>query len=247
MRTMEGVTSVNRSSAQVINVHSGNQLRLTVDVSEQMPKDMLAKEVDFTVHDELAHKDVDPFVSSKAGKSSHPWTKSSAAEAMRSTDPPQSEEQQAVPDASAVDLPKPAVAPAVPQVGGPPVGLGGPGNVAALSQKKPGAGAAAKAGAAPSQGRLPDPKRQARRAKAAPPPALNSTLDYVPDQRVFDRFRASANQFRPPSSGAGARPASATRSRSQASLAPAGTAHPLGGRSDSMPRLPAARGNARRY
>jgi len=52
-------------------VHSGNQLRLTVDVSEQMPKDMLAKEVDFTVHDELSHKDADPFAASAGGKTSH--------------------------------------------------------------------------------------------------------------------------------------------------------------------------------
>jgi hypothetical protein len=216
LRTMEGVTSVNRSSSQVINVHSGNQLRLTVDVSEQMPKDMLAKEVDFTVHQELAHKEVDPFITSSAGQTKHPWSKSAAAENMRSTAPPidESRKQEAVADPSAVNLPKPGVAPAVPQVGGPPVGLGGPGNVAALNKAK------SKAKAAPSDGRVPEPtRRQSRRAKAAPPPALSSTL----------------SNYRPASSGA-------NRSSSHAALDALGkttSAYPMGDRSVSLPLLQA--------
>merc|ERR1719198_1941688 len=38
LREMEGVTGVVRTHNQVLNVHSGNQVRLTVDLSEQMPK-----------------------------------------------------------------------------------------------------------------------------------------------------------------------------------------------------------------
>merc|ERR1719401_1755418 len=69
LRTMEVVTGVIKSAKQVINVHSGNQLRLSIDVSEQMQKDRVAQEVDFSVQQDLSHKDADPFVSSAAGKS----------------------------------------------------------------------------------------------------------------------------------------------------------------------------------
>merc|ERR1719327_1307634 len=44
LREMEGVTSIVRTQNQVLNVHSGNQIRLTVDMGEQMPKDKVAKE-----------------------------------------------------------------------------------------------------------------------------------------------------------------------------------------------------------
>merc|ERR1719352_850963 len=131
LREMEGVTGVVRTHNQVLNVHSGNQLRLTVDLSEQMPKEQITQEIDFTVNAELQHDDSDPFVFSEAGQSQHPWTKTAAALQQRS--PPQ-----AVPDPSAVDLSATTNGPApvaAPVVGGPPVGLGGPGNLSALNKK----------------------------------------------------------------------------------------------------------------
>jgi len=195
LRTMEGVTSIIKSANQVINVHSGNQLRLTVDVSEQMEKDQVAKEVDFSVQQDLSHQDADPFIASAAGGTSgHPWTKSAAganataaatASALAGTQ--RSPVTGPVPDASTVDLQKPSAAPAPPVVGGPPVGLGGPGNVAALNKK------------GKSQDRLPDPKKRAAgRKKSAPPEAL----DYqVPSQRALDKCgSASSVLMRPRSS-----------------------------------------------
>eukprot|EP00927_Polykrikos_kofoidii_P076503 TRINITY_DN73584_c0_g1_i1.p1 TRINITY_DN73584_c0_g1~~TRINITY_DN73584_c0_g1_i1.p1 ORF type:complete len:919 (-),score=206.50 TRINITY_DN73584_c0_g1_i1:412-3168(-) len=157
LKTMMGVTTVIRTSEQVLNVHSGNQLRLCIDISEQMPKDMVAKQIDFTVHQDLAHADADPFLATNAGESQHPWQKSVGSQ-MRST-------QQAVPEPSSVDLARPTGGPAAPVLGGPPVGLGGPGNVASLNRNK----------ARPADG---DPKRQARRAKGAPPPVL----EHIPER-----------------------------------------------------------------
>jgi len=162
LRIMEGVTSVIKSTDGVLNVHSGNQLRLAVDSGEQIPKEKVAKEVDFSVDQNLTHQDADPFLATNSGTSQHPWTKTAAANVTQQRAP-----QQAVPDASAVELSKPAAAPQPPAVGGPPVGLGGPGNVASLS-RRPTAKAAA-----------PSAKRQARRAKAGPPPVLES-LDCTP-------------------------------------------------------------------
>merc|ERR1719284_522953 len=133
LREMEGVTGVVRTHNQVLNVHSGNQVRLTVDLSEQMPKTHQAKEVDFTVQAELCHDDADPFLATDGGGSQHPWTKSNGFMGQRS--PPQ-----AVPDPSSVDLsattsgPQPTVQ--APVMGGPPVGLGGPGNLSALNKKE---------------------------------------------------------------------------------------------------------------
>merc|ERR1711937_465955 len=97
LKTMEGVTGVIRTAGGVLNVHSGNQLRLSVDFSDQMPKDVVAKEIDFTVHQELAHSDADPFLSTDAGQSQHPWAKT-AASLMKATQPVQ--QQQPVPDPS---------------------------------------------------------------------------------------------------------------------------------------------------
>merc|ERR1719326_1712946 len=54
LREMEGVTGVVRTHNQVLNVHSGNQVRLTVDLSEQMPKNQVSRDVDFTVLADLA-------------------------------------------------------------------------------------------------------------------------------------------------------------------------------------------------
>merc|ERR1712187_884524 len=102
-KTMEGITGVIRTAGQTINVHSGNQLRLSIDISEQMPKDVVAKEIDFTVHQELAHSDADPFLSTDAGQSQNPWAKTAASQ-MKATQPAQ--QQQPVPDSSSVELPK---------------------------------------------------------------------------------------------------------------------------------------------
>jgi len=162
-------------------VHSGNQVRLSVDLSEQMPKSQVQREVDFTVQSSLAHDDADPFLATDGGKSDHPWTKS-GMNAQRS--PPQ-----AVPDPSAVDLsattqgPQPTVAPAM---GGPPVGLGGPGNLSALNKKDKQAGGAGKAG---GRDRVPAPaSRKSIRKKAAPPPPL---AEYTPNERVVDKWQAA--------------------------------------------------------
>jgi hypothetical protein len=183
LKEMEGVTSVVKTQNGVLNVHSGNQLRMTVDVSEQMPKSQVAKEVDFTVQTELAHDDADPFLAADGGKSEHPWTKSNGF-AQRS--PPQ-----AVPDPSAVDLSATTQGPSAtvaPVMGGPPVGLGGPGNLSALNKKDKQAGGAgaAKGG----RDRVPAPaNRKTIRKKAAPPPPLN---EYIPGERVVDKWQGGS-------------------------------------------------------
>lgn len=161
LRMMEGITSVIRTADGVLNVHSGNQLRLAVDLGEQIPKDKVAKEVDFSVDQNLTHQDADPFLATNSGASQHPWTKTAAASV------PQRAPQQAVPEPSSVELAKPAAAPQPPAVGGPPVGLGGPGNVAALNKRATAKGAA----------KMPEAKkRQSKRAKAGPPPSLDHEL-----------------------------------------------------------------------
>lgn len=170
IRNMDGVTGVLKTSAGVINVHSGNQLRFSLDLSDQMAKESVAKEVDFTVDQQLSATDADPFLETNASTSKHPWTKTATA-AQR---PP----QKAMPDASAAPLDKPAAVPAAPAVGGPPVGLGGPGNVQALNKK---------AGKQKSAA-LPDPKKRAKgRAKMAPPPIL----EYHPSEKVVDKWQGS--------------------------------------------------------
>mmetsp|Transcript_141594 Transcript_141594/g.394692 ORF Transcript_141594/g.394692 Transcript_141594/m.394692 type:complete len:913 (+) Transcript_141594:126-2864(+) len=179
LKTMEGITSVIPSATQVLNVHSGNQVRISIDLGEQLEKDQLAKEVDFSVPQELSHQDADPFLATEAGVTNHPWA---ATNKPGGGGPPQRSPQQAVPEPSTTDLPRPGAAPtptAAPVPGGPPVGLGGPGNVAALNKKT----------GRSSRDRLPDPKkRQARRAKAAPPGAL----DYEPPrQNALDKGASS--------------------------------------------------------
>jgi len=228
LKTMEGVTGVIRTADQVMKVHSGNQLRLTIDVSEQIPKDCLAKEIDFTVNSELQHNDADPFLETGGGQSSNPWAKNEATnrgDKMKSTAGGQTgagpgfgvtgskrnepvKTHEAVPDASATLLAAPSDAPATPSIGGPPVGLGGPGNVAALNKK-------AQQKGKNDRDRLPDPKkRNSRRAKAAPP----AMLEHIPDERVLDKWQSGAVQL-PPAAGASGRPSSSSRrSSSQASL-----------------------------
>jgi hypothetical protein len=234
LKEMEGVTGVVRTHNKVLNVHSGNQLRMTVDLSEQMPKSEMAREVDFTVQSELCHDDTDPFLATDGGKSEHPWTKS-GMNFQRS--PPQ-----AVPDPSAVDLSATTTgaAPTIaPVMGGPPVGLGGPGNLSALNKKeKQGAKAAG------GRDRVPAPaNRKAMRKKSAPPPPLS---DYMPSQRVVDKWQSGGSvprmellQPRPASS-------CARRSSSSTGLNPSqhrGSSHPLAqtasciDRSGSVPAL----------
>merc|ERR1711939_865566 len=110
---MEGVTGVIRTHDQVMNVHSGNQLRLSIDLSGQQAKEAMAKEIEFNVDPNLAHaEETDPFLATDAGQSKHPWTKTPGAPGQRS-------QPHAVADPSSGDIPKQQVAPVV---GGPPVG-----------------------------------------------------------------------------------------------------------------------------
>ncbi|CAE7247468.1 msrA [Symbiodinium sp. CCMP2592] len=156
LRDMDGVTAVIKTVEGAINVHSGNQLRMSLDVSEQLAKEQLAKDVDFTVDQTLSHAEADPFLETAASRSEHLWTKTAAAAGGATQRPP----QKAVPDVSSVPLEKPTAAPAAPAVGGPPVGLGGPGNLAALNKKM---------NKSKTSNSLPDPKKRAKgRAKAGP-------------------------------------------------------------------------------
>lgn len=81
IRMMEGVTGVIKTADGVLNVHSGNQLRLVVDATEQLAKTQVAREVDFSVDQSLTHQDADPFLQTNSGASQHPWTKTAAATA----------------------------------------------------------------------------------------------------------------------------------------------------------------------
>mmetsp|Transcript_124272 Transcript_124272/g.397842 ORF Transcript_124272/g.397842 Transcript_124272/m.397842 type:complete len:882 (-) Transcript_124272:323-2968(-) len=205
LRMMEGVTGVVKTAEGVLNVHSGNQLRMSVDVGEQLSKETVAKEIDFTVDTSLTHKDADPFLNTNSGTSGHPWTKATAASVQK---PP----HQAVPDSSTVELARPSAAPSPPAVGsGPPVGLGGPGNVAALNKR---ASVAPKGGAAALGGKLPD-KRQAKRAKAGPPASLDADLTRYdwdpPAQRSMDRTHSMPALM--PSGGRGLPPVPTAMSR----------------------------------
>mmetsp|Transcript_1746 Transcript_1746/g.2999 ORF Transcript_1746/g.2999 Transcript_1746/m.2999 type:complete len:896 (-) Transcript_1746:24-2711(-) len=196
LRDMDGVTGVIKSADGAVNVHSGNQLRMTLHLGDQLEKTQLTKDVDFTVDPSLSHADADPFLETAAARSEHPWTHQGASASQR---PP----QKAVPDVSSVPLDKPTAAPAAPAVGGPPVGLGGPGNLAALNKKL----SKSKTG-----GSLPDPKKRAKnRAKAAPPPML----EYIPRDHM-DKWQvapvensarmllsASSPSFRRPNSSSG--------------------------------------------
>eukprot|EP00435_Cladocopium_sp_Y103_P023046 s426_g5.t1 len=174
LRDMDGVTGVIKSADGAVNVHSGNQLRMTLHLGDQLEKSQLAKDVDFTVDQSLSHADADPFLETAASRSEHPWTHQGASASQR---PP----QKAVPDVSSVPLEKPTAAPAAPAVGGPPVGLGGPGNLAALNKKL----SKSKTG-----GSLPDPKKRAKnRAKAAPPPML----EYIPRDHM-DKWQVAPVQ-----------------------------------------------------
>jgi len=173
LRDMDGVTGVIKSADGAVNVHSGNQLRMTLHLGDQLEKSQLTKDVDFTVDQSLSHADADPFLETAASRSEHPWTQGASA----SQRPP----QKAVPDVSSVPLEKPTAAPAAPAVGGPPVGLGGPGNLAALNKKL----SKSKTG-----GSLPDPKKRAKnRAKAAPPPML----EYIPRDHM-DKWQVAPVQ-----------------------------------------------------
>jgi hypothetical protein len=232
LRQMEGVTGVVRTHNQVLNVHSGNQLRMTVDLSEQMPKSQVAREVDFTVQSELCHDDADPFLATDGGKSEHPWTKSGMNFNQRS--PPQ-----AVPDPSAVDLTSTTSGPAAtvaPVMGGPPVGLGGPGNLSALNKKeKPGS----KQGG--GRDRVPAPaSRKNMRKKSAPPPPL----EYSASDQALHKLQAGGAMVRPASSSS-RRSGQASSSNRESSLrrsyhsSPRQQAAAAGiDRSCSMPSLP---------
>lgn len=228
MRKMEGVTGVIRTADQIVNVHSGNQLRLCIDLSNQLPKGTTGIPADFTVQMDLSMPDADPFLSTTKSIGS-PWvsgqqlpsprpgetvggmsfspgaTARSGAHSQPVSGPggPASPRTlarqgptggaggagalQGMVEPSSTQLKKPTAS-----VGGPPVGLGGPGNVSQLGKRGGKDGRAANPGA----------KRQARRAKAAPPPAL----EYLPSARVQERERSDRPEkdrcpLRPISSG----------------------------------------------
>lgn len=176
LKIIEGVTGVIRTAEGVLKVHSGNQLRFAVDVSEQIPKEHVAKEADFSTQEELSHKDADPFLSTNSGSSGHPWAakggKLGGAAVGGGRAAPQHAAADLGPQASPVargdgaGAATPSLEQHQPTIGGPPVGLGGPGNVAALNKR--GSAGAGKAAAK----KLPE-KRQAGRAKAGPPPVLD--------------------------------------------------------------------------
>mmetsp|Transcript_35372 Transcript_35372/g.101599 ORF Transcript_35372/g.101599 Transcript_35372/m.101599 type:complete len:932 (-) Transcript_35372:98-2893(-) len=207
LKTMEGITSVIPDAKGALNVHSGNQVRIRIDMGEQIGKDQVAKEVDFSVQNELSHQDADPFLSSDGGQANFPFgpekgnKQQAAVGAPPAQQPPQRSPQQTIPESSTQDIPKTggspnSTMPMAPVPGGPPVGLGGPGNVAALNKKN-----------SRSKDRLPDPKkRQARRAKAAPPGALD--YEPMPAQRVLDKWQSGASAL-PPATAQ--RPSSASR------------------------------------
>mmetsp|Transcript_105655 Transcript_105655/g.305719 ORF Transcript_105655/g.305719 Transcript_105655/m.305719 type:complete len:906 (-) Transcript_105655:72-2789(-) len=221
LRMMEGITSIIKTADGALNVHSGNQLRLVVDVAEQLQKTQVAQEVDFSVDQSLTHQDADPFLATNSGATQHPWTKTAAATA------PQRAPHQAVPEPTSVELSKPAAAPQPPAVGGPPVGLGGPGNVAALNKR---------ANKPPVASKIPDAKkRQAKRAKAAPPAMLecDPTLDRWQVPRPSSASRRSSASLR---SGSTDEPYRATQRASSVD-------RKLGS-SMSMPALPPQRSSA---
>jgi len=172
LRAMEGVTGVVRTANGIINVHSGSQIRLCVDVSDQVPKDTAAKEIDFSVQQELSYQDADPFIASNAGASQNSWARTAAATQGVQQQPQRGAGgARAVPEpASATDVPQASArlpSQEAPAVGGPPVGLGGPGSVARLNKSQ----------SARKPAKALDPKkRSARRAKGAPP----APLDYHP-------------------------------------------------------------------
>jgi len=230
LKTMEGITTVIPNATGVLNVHSGNQVRVSIDLGEQLAPDQVAREVDFGVHHELSHQDADPFLATNAGKSNHPWTKTLAT---------QRSPQQAIPDPSSTELPRAAGAPQAPvqlnqqlhqqqtnngghtasaaavaaaaaaaaaggaNNGGPPVGLGGPGNVDRLNKRS-----------AQGKDRVPEPKkRQARRAKAAPPPALESILS----ERYIDKWQSGGVTELPRPTSTGLRAATSAQQQMRSS------------------------------
>merc|ERR1711937_583229 len=95
---MEGVTGVIRTADSVVNVHSGNQLRISIDVGEQLaPGARAHADVEWKVSRELNVEAVDPFLASKAGMQA-PW----ASAAGSSMGPMTS--QQSVPEPSTMDI-----------------------------------------------------------------------------------------------------------------------------------------------
>jgi len=181
VRTMEGITGVIKTANMDVNVHSGNQLRLCVNIGEQMPGRPGQSSMDFEVNKNLNHNEADPFLTSPGGV-----TRPGALQA-----PQQS--QMAVSDPAAADatgtgmggtgkIKKPGQgAPTAgdePQVGGVPVGLGGPGDVSSLGRDKKG-----RDSTLPSVGK-PKP---GRRSKAAPPQPV---VERIPNQKVVDKWQA---------------------------------------------------------
>jgi len=183
LRTMEGITGVIKTADMTVNVHSGNQLRLAVNMGEQMAGRPGQSTMDFDADKTLNYNDADPFLSSP-----HGVTRPGALQA-----PQQS--QMAVADPAAMDTTStsgisaaksgrktlgPGMGEQEPEVGGVPVGLGGPGDVSSLGRDKKGRDSTLPAVGKPKPG---------RRSKAAPP---NPVVERIPNQKVLDKWQAGS-------------------------------------------------------
>jgi hypothetical protein len=172
LHQIEGTTAVIPCEGHIFKVHSGNQLRLTVDLGEQQSKHHVTREIDFTVDRSLAMEEADPFLQSHSGYTNNPWAKTPGKEGKEAS------QLLACPDPSSVEvLSKPPSGKK--GQANVPMGLGGPGSVGKLTQKK-------------DRDRLPQakagPGRQPKRAKAGPPDAL----DLLPSERVIDKFQVAS-------------------------------------------------------
>jgi len=188
-RTMEGITGVIKSANMVINVHSGNQLRLSIDVGDQMAGKPTSNAMEFEADKTLNLSEADPFLAGPGGV-----TRPGALQA-----PQQS--QMAVADPAAADagmggtgkIKKPGAGggpgggPGMPgmggeppEMGGVPVGLGGPGDVSSLGRDKKGRDSTLPAVGKPKPG---------RRSKAPPPQPV---VERLPNQNVVDKWQAGS-------------------------------------------------------
>jgi hypothetical protein len=180
VRTMEGITGVIKTANMEVNVHSGNQLRLCIQVGEQMAGKPGQMAMEFEADKKLNHDEADPFLTSPSG-----ITRPAALQAPQTS-------QMAVSDPAAADAVgmgtsgkvrkpggmQPGAMGDEPQVGGVPVGLGGPGDVSSLGRDKKG-----RDSTLPSVGK-PKP---GRRSKAPPPPPV---VERIPNQKVVDKWQA---------------------------------------------------------
>jgi len=204
LRTMEGITGVIKTANMVVNVHSGNQLRLSVDMGEQMAGKPGQSTMEFDADQTLNHSEADPFLTSPSGVTRPGALQAPQQSQMAVADPA------AMTDATSMGgtgkIKKqgsvmPGMGGEEPEVGGVPVGLGGPGDVSSLGRDKKGRDSRLPAVGKPKPG---------QRSKAAPP---NPVMERLPNQKVLDKWQAGSFAI-----GAyPARPSSASSRRSMVS------------------------------